>query len=508
MVRLVASLGLVTSLLNGQSTGRAPNPGGLVSVTDFGAVADGHTDNSQTLGRALGFAAIHPGTRLHFPCSSGGNIYRITTPLSIPPYVSLVGDGEKCAIFYDPSVDPGSVNSAFSITSGGWVAIDNLALKTGSAHPPASILELGRVKGLTGANKILNSTIEGYATKALVYSQASENNIWLGDTLRFMGGGAQYGFYTSAEDDLGICNGCQVASNLSLYFDHFIIVANTDETSFTAIADRIGGGTGDHYFERGYIGLNHKAGSIGLEFISGAQNQGGPNSQVSVKDIRIENGGYGLYFRKKNQGAIYNVDVGNVTWASGVVQQGEQAVAPGSADQTYFAYGDDGLKLYRFTMSRNIANRHTITGPSSFDSLNDSTLDESYGPISIRSTASGNILMLRQPATVSMPDSQRPLNTWIFGNRTPEYGGDLKAAATIVVTASFHIIKSGTGPITSIKPPVNFQVGEILKLENGTASPLQFAVGADNPVRSAFTLPPGRFVSLLWDGRGWVPGMQ
>jgi hypothetical protein len=372
-----ASLGFIASLLSAQSTGRFLSPGGLVSVSDFGAMADGHTDNSQTLGRALAFAAMHPGTRLHFPCSSGGNTYRITTPLDIPPNTSLVGDGDKCTILYSPASDPGSVNAAFTIISGGHVVIDSLQLQAAGAHPPACILELGRLKGLTGSNKILNSTFSGYATKALVYSQASENNIWLGDSFLLNGGGAQYGFYTSAEDDLGICTGCQVASNMSIYFQLFVVAVFTEQPQFTAIADQVGGGTGDHYFENGYIGLNHTPGAIGLEFISGAQNQGGPNSRVSVTDIRIENGGYGLYFRKKDQGAIYNMDVGNVTWASGVVKEGEQAVAPGSRDQTYFAYGDDGLKLYRFTMSRNIANRHAITGPSSFDSLNDSTLEES-----------------------------------------------------------------------------------------------------------------------------------
>jgi hypothetical protein len=418
-------------------------------------------------------------------------------PLAIPPHTSLVGDGGgSCRILYNPIGDPGPVDAAFAITGVGYVTIDSLSLETASTHPPGSVLELGRVKGYASLNSILNSTIDGYATKAIVYSQASENNIWLNDTFIIRGGGARYVFYTTGYDDLGICAGCKEETNLSLYLENFVILEYVKDAKITAIADHVGLGSGDHYFERGYIGLNHDARSIGLEFISAR----GLNSGVSIKDIRIENGGYGLYFTKKDQSTLHSLNIEGVTWDSNV---GYSLALSGTPDQTYFAYGDDGLTLDLFTMSHDVANRHGATGPSSFDSMTNSTLNESYGTISIRNMANGNIFMVRKPGSISLPDSQRPLNAWVFGNNVREVGGELKASPAIVATSHFHIIRSGAGPITSIKPPPNFQIGEILKLENSSGVPLQFALGR----KSTFTLPPDHFVSLLWDGGNWVPGI-
>jgi hypothetical protein len=404
------------SLTNAQSL-RSITSSASVSVTDFGAIPDGRTDNSDTLARALAYAASHLGVRLHFPCSNGGYIYRITRSFAIPDMSSLIADGaESCKILYDPVNDSGSVMAAFTITGVGHVTIEGLTLEATAAHPPPTILLLGRIKGGAGANKILNSTVRGYATKALVFSQTSENNIWQNDTFRILGGGAKYGFYTSSRDDLGICPKCEVGSNLSLYFQNFVFVIEATEPASVAIADQMGGGTGDHYFERGYIGLNRNPGTTGFEFISGGQGQAGPNSAVDVRDVRIENGGFGFRFKKNIERSIYNVNIEGVTWSSGVAIEALQKMPTEGYDQTYFAYGDDALTLSQCTMSHNLARQHATTGPSSFYSLLNSTINEAYGPITIRSEASGNIFMVRPPGRVSVSDSQLALNAFVFGN--------------------------------------------------------------------------------------------
>lgn len=478
--------------------------GESLSVADFGSVPDGRTDNTAALTRAFLYAASHQGTRLSFPCSNGQNVYLVLHPLAIPPFTTLTGDsGMRCEILYSPSINPGKVNAAFAVSGEGFVTISNLHFQTSSGYPPASILELGRVSGNAGQNIIENCAFRGYVTKALVYSIASENNIWRGDYFEYQGGGAPYGYYTSGKDDFGICPSCAAASNLSLYFEDFIFVID-DASPFRAIGDQAGGGTGDHYYERGYIGLNKNLESVGIQLIAGTSTQGGPNSLISIKDVRIENGGYGLHFKKNDQSRIYNVDIEDLTWSS-------YAGKP-----SYFAYGETGVALDQFRMVHNNANQSGVVGPSSFDSLMNSTLDESYGQITVRTTARGNFIVTRGAGVVSMPSGEEPFNIYLTPGKgttrqekatsrlDPGFGGYLAPAPDLRVTSEYYILTGAPVAIRSIIPPAGLVKGSLLKLQNNTGGMLVFASGGPNSIEAGITVPNGRFILVLWDGSGWA----
>jgi hypothetical protein len=363
-----------------------------ISITSYGAKPDGATDNTAAISKAFAYATAHQGTKITFPCSTG-DTYLIRSPITFPAHTTIEGDNAvSCRILYQPSTNPGNVAAAFSFVGSNFVTVRDIVLQTGSSYPPAAITQMGGTPGAAGQHIIENASIRGFATKALSYSIGSEVNTWRNVYWEYNGGGATYGFYTSAQDDLGICPKCTTGSNLSLFFSaNSMVIFGNDP--FTAISDKIGGGTGDHYFTQNYIGLNNQIGSIGFEFSSGELNQGGPNSVIHVADTRIENGGYGFYFRKASQGTLYNVDVQDVTWASFIGTTG------------FFAYGDPGLALSQFRMTHNVAHQSGITGPSSFDSLLLSEIEEHYGPITVRSSAINNTLIARGSTTFTLPSN-------------------------------------------------------------------------------------------------------
>lgn len=374
-----------------------------IRVTDFGAVPDGHSDNTAAIRRALQYAADHNGTKLLFPCGTG-NTYLIRGPLTFPSFTTIEGDNAfGCRIFYDPSSGSAPVDVAFSLVGSRGIVIKSLMLQTGSQSPPKTIVALGGIPGAAGQNTFDTMAIKGYASQALGYSIASEVNTWTNVYWEYNGGGAIYGLYTSGKDDFKICDACTEASNLSLFLSgntFTIFGAN----AFAAIADKVGGGTGDHYYRDSYIGLNKNAGSVGLEFLSGDGNQGGPNSAVHVENIRIENGGFGLYLKKTDQATVYHINVESVTWASG------------SGNPGYFVYSEPGLSLANSHFSQNIANNRGTTGEASVDGLEHCNFDEDYGPIAVRRIAVGNSFIVRGATSLKLPKnaSKNVINGSLF----------------------------------------------------------------------------------------------
>jgi hypothetical protein len=363
-----------------------------INVTSYGAKPDGVTDNTAAFNTVFALAKANPGQKIYFPCNAGGTAYMIRSPITFPAHTTLQGDNASdCKIFYSPLNNPGVVPAAFSFINAGDVVVRDLVLQTGSAFPPQAITIMGGIHGLSSHNTLDTVMIRGYATQVMSYSIASEVNTYRNVTWELDGGGALYGFYTSAIDDLGICSACLVGSNLALFFSGNSFTSFDNNYPVTAVADKIGGGTGDHYFRDNAFSLNYVLGSIGFEFITGTVSQGGPNGQVQVFSTRIENGGFGLYFKLDSQINMYNLDVEGVTWVSS------------TGTPSYFAYGENGLNLIDFRMVHNTANQNGITGPSSFDSLIQSTIDESYGPITVRTKATNNVLTMRGSASMLFP---------------------------------------------------------------------------------------------------------
>lgn len=381
--KLAATCGclLLASVMNAQ-----------ISITSYGAIPDGVTDNAPAITTAFAYAAAHQGTKITFPCSTG-NTYKIKSPLRIPPFTTLEGDNSlRCDIVYDPSTYPGNVTAAFNFVGSGFDTVHNLRLRTGSTYPPNSIVAMGRLTGNPnggGQHVLDNVSVQGYASKAMIYAISSETTHWSNLYIERDGGGASYGLYLGGADDLMACAACTSASNLSVYVDHFNIV-DLAAGPFAGIGDAIGGGTGDHYLHDGYVGLNSDPGSAGVTLISGNSSQGGPNTNIDVSNIRIENGGYGAYLKLNQQTSISNVNIHGLTWAS--------------SSTGHMFYGDTGLALWDFTMQGNVGNGNNgITAPSSFDTLRESYVDEHYGQITVRSSAIDNTMIVRGNAALVMP---------------------------------------------------------------------------------------------------------
>ena len=368
----------------------------MVTVESFGAVANGWNDDTQAINAAFAFATSHQGTRLLFSCQNVTSYctYVVTQPLSFPAYTTIESTNPNAVVLYAPTSQPNSTpQGAFQITNAGYTTIRNIGFRTGPSYPPASVLFLARTTGNAEQNNFQNVAISGYATKAMVYSISSEINIWSQLRIENDGGGALYGFYTSGVDDLGICSpACSWNSNLSLYMSDYQILGYAGPSApFIAIADALGGGTGDHYYRNGYIGLNQNVYSVGAEVISGNSSQGGPNTVFHLTDTRTENGGYGIHFKKNSQSTLYNIHIDGYTFETYV------------SGNTFFAYGDSGLMLSASEMRGNIGKANGITANTSIDSLQNSMVWENYGPITIRTSATGNVLFGAGATSFNLP---------------------------------------------------------------------------------------------------------
>jgi hypothetical protein len=388
-----------------RKTKAAPTPEAAVYVEQFGAVSDGYTDNSAALATAFTYATNHQGTRLMFTCAAAQKYctYVVKSPVTFPTKTTIESMHSTASILYAPSAQPAVIpQAAFQITGGGYTTVKNIGLKTSSNYPPRTIMFLARQNGVAGNNIFDSVIIQGYATTAAIYSISSEVNTWHKLHVELDGGGALYGFYTSGADDLHICSpACGQSSNLSLFMSDYQVLGYVGVTPpFIAIADALGGGTGDHYYRNGYIALNHNVKSIGVELISGNSTQGGPNTVFHLSDTRTENGGYGLYFKKGAQNTIHHVNIEGYTFDSN----------EGGTSQ-FFAYGDNGLTLAECHMRGNVGETNGPTAAMSIDSLTSSQLSENYGPITVRTLASGNVLMGAGKTTFTLPTANNTVIT-------------------------------------------------------------------------------------------------
>jgi hypothetical protein len=300
----------------------------------------------------------------------------------------------NCQIYYNPT--GGAPAAAFSLVGSKFTKIQDLTLMSASSsNVPATILMLGGPHGSSGMHTFTNVAVAGYASRAMVYSIASELNEWRNVYFNFMGGNATIGFYTSAKDDFGICSACEDTSNLSILMDHpsFTVAQSILNHVFTAIEDKTEGGTGDHYFLNGYIGLGTNTQSTGFKFISGDSAHGGFNWKVSVHNFRIENGGHGIQFVKDYQAKVYNYDIEDVTWDSSVNGAGD------------FMWGDVGLQLYnmRFAQNTGYTWYNNPRGSSTVDGIINSVVMENYGPIHVRAKSLGTTYIMSGLGKVTLP---------------------------------------------------------------------------------------------------------
>jgi len=326
----------------GLAQATTPPPSNLiVDVESYGAIADGTSDNTQAIQSAV--AALRTGQTLYFPCSTG-HYYSVSSPINFGHLNSMqiMGSGPGCFLYYQGAV---AQPYAFSFVGAQFINITNMAFSSAmSGANPEVVLLLGRTAPsvASGHFRINGVSVQGYATQALVYSIASEENAWLQPTLNLNGGGARYVFYTSGSDDLGVAN-LPSSSNLSLWMQNFQVCdysPNIDSTHVLIYDNGNASSSGSHTYHDGY--LASKNGTAFAFYSNGA----GAIAwlSLSVEGNRFESGYQMFYFggsgsfgdiilanNKTASVTNYMIDLPttcyNCTFQANVVEQGNTAVS-------------------------------------------------------------------------------------------------------------------------------------------------------------------------------------
>ena len=218
---VVAAIACVTCnvLMSAQADGQGP---GWVNVADFAppeAKADGEFDWN---------SAEHPyiqdaidsithwqeyGPDWHFAHGTvvfGAGTYKTSKQIRLPGGIRLVGAGKRSTIILGQHKDAAVIN----MKGASRCTLENLQIK---ADGPKTALLLGRTlvpnigvpsgkaPNPGGEHRFTDLLVTGKATEALVYSIASEVNLWEQCNFRLdEKATAKHVFYTSRRDDLGI----------------------------------------------------------------------------------------------------------------------------------------------------------------------------------------------------------------------------------------------------------------------------------------------------------------
>lgn len=264
-----------------------------VNVKDapYLAIGNGTTDDSTAINAAITAAGVAGGI-VFFPAG----VYKTTAPIVVPRWVKLVGASAAPvagATTYDGiSVILGAHTGVGIIDLRGTqgAAIKDLKLYGDQTLTPKTGLLLGRTSSASAGVHIFdNISVEGYFTKAAVYSIASEENKFYSPFIALLGGGAKYCFYTSQGDDLSV-GGLTASSNIfgTLYSPEFINYVNDATCSVVYI--NAGAGTFAWSFFGGY--LMPKAGAY-VTINSGssdASDSPGPYTFIGVSGELIAGG--------------------------------------------------------------------------------------------------------------------------------------------------------------------------------------------------------------------------
>ena len=243
----------------------------VVSVKDFGAIGNGIADDTDAIQAAINAVTSLSGA------SKGGEVfippgyYRTTAPILMKHGVSLRGVIARApgGSYNGSSAIIGDHTGAaiLSLKGAHCCRVVAIALLSSASKVPKTGLLLGRNSASSaGLHYIEDVNIEGYFSKAAIYSIASESNLWVRPTYTVLGGGALYGFYTSQGDNLSV-DSLTGSSNL----ENTIIGMEGIHTinSSTMVGVYIGGGlaTGTWNFIGSYI---IQAGGAYIEINSGA----------------------------------------------------------------------------------------------------------------------------------------------------------------------------------------------------------------------------------------------
>jgi len=285
----------------------------IVSVTDFGAKGDGVTNDTAAIQAAIN--AAPSGSTLLFPCRAAGGDYLITSPLIFNGKTRMTiegvtNSGYSCDISFSAT---SSYNSVVNLVGAWYLSFENIVIDSANAsNVPQTVLLLGRASSTAAAGNMIfqNVNVEGYATKALVYSVASEENSYNNVGFFLNGGGAKYVYYTSTSDDLGV-DSLPTASDLSVWFSNSIMSdfsSSIDPThSLVYIAGQAGG---DSVWRDGYF-ASASGTAVTINAANGVTYQGA----LTFDSNRFENG-YQFFDLGTGGGTIDDLRIMRNTFAS------------------------------------------------------------------------------------------------------------------------------------------------------------------------------------------------
>ena len=244
---------VIAGVTNALATGTGESP--WVDVKVFGAVGDGVTDDTNSIQQAINYidVANHYGKNiLFFPSGK----YLVTSTLVMPANCRVVGSGMWDSVDHPlGAIILGKHTGAavVSLVSKNYGQIENLIIRGDSTITPKTGLLLGRGSSASAGNHtIKNVVVDGYYSKAAIYSIASEGNTFMDIACSLSGGGAKYVFYTSQSDGLSV-GGLTGSSNIvgRIYGFFFWNLANVANSS--VIFMDAGQGTANWAFRDGYL---------------------------------------------------------------------------------------------------------------------------------------------------------------------------------------------------------------------------------------------------------------
>jgi hypothetical protein len=229
----------------------------VFNVLDYagGIVINNGVNNATTaINLAIAAAGVAGGTVL-FPAG----VYKATSPIVVPRWVRLVGvnaTGIAGGTTYDGiSVILGAHTGVAILDFRGTQAagVEDLKVYGDSRTTPKTGILLGRNSTASaGFHLFVNVSVEGYFSKAAVYSIASEENVWIRPHISLLGGGAKYCFYTSQGDDLGV-GGLTGSSNIQGTLHAPWIRSDVNDATSALIYINAGGSTFAWTFSGGYL---------------------------------------------------------------------------------------------------------------------------------------------------------------------------------------------------------------------------------------------------------------
>lgn len=226
----------------------------VFNVKDFGAFGDGTTNDTTTIQNAINAAGAVGGI-VFFPAG----VYKTTAALTVPRWVRLKGEnatGVAGGTTWNGVTVIHAVHTGNAILDFSGVqaaGAQDIKLYGDQTTTPKTGMLLGRTSAASAGFHVFdNVSVEGYFTKAAIYSIASEENRWLNPHVSLLGGGALYCFYTSQGDDLSVA-GLTGSSNIHGVLRSPWMSSQVNDATSALIFINAGAGTFSWTFDGGYL---------------------------------------------------------------------------------------------------------------------------------------------------------------------------------------------------------------------------------------------------------------